>query len=147
MLLVVPVHVHVKPESVAAFLSATLENAERSLEAQRAWMRAAKEERNTLALPAARLIPRPSCACSSKIYRTAGAPAAHKAQRARMRAAKEERKTPALSAARLIPRPSCACSSKATAHYQKWRDTVAEMMAEPRTSTQFANLFPNDGAF
>ncbi len=29
-------------------------------------MRVAKEERNTLALAAARLIPRPSCACSSK---------------------------------------------------------------------------------
>jgi len=33
---------------------------------------------------------------------------------------------------------------KATAHYQKWRDTVAEMMAEPRGSVQFSNLFPPD---
>jgi (4S)-4-hydroxy-5-phosphonooxypentane-2,3-dione isomerase len=33
---------------------------------------------------------------------------------------------------------------KATAHYQAWRDTVANMMAEPRTSVQFANVFPAD---
>ena len=33
---------------------------------------------------------------------------------------------------------------KATAHYQKWRDTVADMMAEPRSSTQFHNIFPDD---
>ena len=33
---------------------------------------------------------------------------------------------------------------KETAHYQNWRDTVAEMMAEPRTSVKFDNLFPDD---
>lgn len=33
---------------------------------------------------------------------------------------------------------------KETAHYQKWRDTVAPMMAEPRTSLKFANVFPHD---
>ena len=33
---------------------------------------------------------------------------------------------------------------KETAHYQKWRDTVAEMMAEPRHSVKYANLFPDD---
>ena len=33
---------------------------------------------------------------------------------------------------------------KATAHYLKWRDAVAEMMAEPRTSTQFRSVFPDD---
>jgi (4S)-4-hydroxy-5-phosphonooxypentane-2,3-dione isomerase len=36
---------------------------------------------------------------------------------------------------------------KATAHYLRWRDTVAEMMAEPRSSIQFSNIFPEDGAF
>lgn len=36
---------------------------------------------------------------------------------------------------------------KATAHYQTWRDTVADMMAEPRASTQLNNLFPKDDAF
>ena len=33
---------------------------------------------------------------------------------------------------------------KATAHYAKWRDAVAEMMAEPRTSVKYANVFPHD---
>jgi quinol monooxygenase YgiN len=33
---------------------------------------------------------------------------------------------------------------KITGHYQAWRDTVASMMAEPRTSVKFSNVFPND---
>jgi len=33
---------------------------------------------------------------------------------------------------------------KETAHYQKWRDAVAPMMAEPRTSVKYANVFPAD---
>lgn len=33
---------------------------------------------------------------------------------------------------------------KETAHYAKWRDAVASMMAEPRTSVKFTNLFPSD---
>jgi len=33
---------------------------------------------------------------------------------------------------------------KETAHYTVWRDTVAEMMAEPRTSVKYANAFPAD---
>lgn len=33
---------------------------------------------------------------------------------------------------------------KETAHYATWRDTVAPMMAEPRTSVKFANVFPDD---
>jgi autoinducer 2-degrading protein len=31
---------------------------------------------------------------------------------------------------------------KATAHYEKWRDAVAPMMAEPRSSVKFTNVFP-----
>ncbi|MHC4111530.1 MAG: putative quinol monooxygenase [Planctomycetota bacterium] len=33
---------------------------------------------------------------------------------------------------------------KETAHYQKWRDTVADMMAEPRTSIKYTNIFPDE---
>jgi quinol monooxygenase YgiN len=33
---------------------------------------------------------------------------------------------------------------KETAHYAKWRDTVAEMMAEPRSSLKYDNVFPGD---
>jgi quinol monooxygenase YgiN len=35
-------------------------------------------------------------------------------------------------------------SHKETQHYQVWRDTVAEMMAEPRHSLKYDNLFPDD---
>ena len=34
---------------------------------------------------------------------------------------------------------------KETRHYQAWRDAVAPMMAEPRTSVKFQNVFPADG--
>ena len=33
---------------------------------------------------------------------------------------------------------------KETAHYAKWRDTVADMMAVPRSSTKFETLYPED---
>ena len=33
---------------------------------------------------------------------------------------------------------------KETAHYNTWRVTVEEMMAEPRRSVKLANLFPAD---
>ena len=33
---------------------------------------------------------------------------------------------------------------KETAHYQVWRDTVEEMMAEPRRSVKYADLFPDE---
>jgi quinol monooxygenase YgiN len=40
-----------------------------------------------------------------------------------------------------------AAAHKATPHYALWRDTVSEMMAEPRTSVKYANLFPNDNGW
>ena len=33
---------------------------------------------------------------------------------------------------------------KLTPHYAIWRDTVAALMAEPRVSVKFNNLFPED---
>lgn len=33
---------------------------------------------------------------------------------------------------------------KETAHYQKWRDAVADLMAEPRRSAKYSNIFPDD---
>lgn len=33
---------------------------------------------------------------------------------------------------------------KETAHYLRWRDTVAEMMAEPRQGVKHTNVFPTD---
>ena len=33
---------------------------------------------------------------------------------------------------------------KETAHYRKWRDTVADMMAEPRSAVKYTNIFPDE---
>jgi (4S)-4-hydroxy-5-phosphonooxypentane-2,3-dione isomerase len=40
--------------------------------------------------------------------------------------------------------PDDPARHKATAHYLTWRDTVAEMMAEPRTSVSYTNVFPGN---
>ncbi len=32
---------------------------------------------------------------------------------------------------------------KETAHYLRWRDAVAEMMAEPRSSIKYENVYPS----
>ena len=40
--------------------------------------------------------------------------------------------------------PDDPARHKETAHYQKWRDTVAEMMAEPRSSIKYENVFPDE---
>jgi len=40
--------------------------------------------------------------------------------------------------------PEDPARHKETAHYKKWRDTVENMMAEPRTSIKLANLFPDE---
>ncbi|MGD0946578.1 MAG: antibiotic biosynthesis monooxygenase [Candidatus Binatia bacterium] len=40
--------------------------------------------------------------------------------------------------------PEDAARHKETAHYQKWRDAVVEMMAEPRASVKYQNLFPGE---
>jgi len=40
--------------------------------------------------------------------------------------------------------PEEAARHKETAHYQVWRDTVADMMAEPRKSVKYSNVFPRD---
>jgi autoinducer 2-degrading protein len=36
---------------------------------------------------------------------------------------------------------------KETAHYRRWRDTVEAMMAQPRSSIQYVNVFPDDGGW
>lgn len=37
-----------------------------------------------------------------------------------------------------------AAAHKETAHYARWRDTVTEMMAEPRQAVKYTNIFPED---
>ncbi len=40
--------------------------------------------------------------------------------------------------------PQAPAAHKETPHYQKWKDSVAGMMAEPRSSVKFRNIFPDD---
>jgi (4S)-4-hydroxy-5-phosphonooxypentane-2,3-dione isomerase len=40
--------------------------------------------------------------------------------------------------------PEAAVQHKETAHYARWRDTVASMMAENRQGIQYANIYPED---
>jgi len=37
-----------------------------------------------------------------------------------------------------------SAAHKETAHYARWRDAVAEMMAEPRQGIKYGNIFPED---
>jgi len=39
--------------------------------------------------------------------------------------------------------PDAAAAHKETAHYAKWRDAVAPMMAEPRQSVKYNAAFPD----
>jgi autoinducer 2-degrading protein len=41
--------------------------------------------------------------------------------------------------------PAAAAAHRETAHYQRWRDTVAPMMAEPRSNRKYADA--GDGAW
>ena len=38
--------------------------------------------------------------------------------------------------------PDDPAKHKETAHYQKWRDAVADMMIDPRSSMKYSNIFP-----
>lgn len=40
--------------------------------------------------------------------------------------------------------PEDAAKHKETPHYAEWRDTVADLMAEPRYSIKFNNCYPDD---
>ena len=39
---------------------------------------------------------------------------------------------------------AASAAHKDTAHYQRWRDTVAPMMARPREATRYLNTSPDD---
>ncbi|HNW60989.1 MAG TPA: antibiotic biosynthesis monooxygenase [bacterium] len=101
-MLVVHVHVHVKPEQVEAFRAATRENARHSV-----------AEPGVARFDVLQQNDDPTRFVLVEVYRTPEAPAQH----------------------------------KETAHYALWRDTVAGMMAEPRTSIKYANLFPDDAGW
>lgn len=98
-MLIVHVHVQVKPEYVEAFKEATVENACASV-----------QEPGIARFDVIQQMDDPAKFILVEVYRSPEAAAAH----------------------------------KETAHYAKWRDTVAEMMAQPRTSVKFSNVFPGD---
>lgn len=97
-MLIVHVHVQVKPESVEEFRLATIENA-----------RASVQEPGIARFDVVQQQDDPNRFVLIEVYRTPGAAAAH----------------------------------KETAHYAKWRDAVAPMMAAPRSSMKYAAVFPD----
>jgi (4S)-4-hydroxy-5-phosphonooxypentane-2,3-dione isomerase len=101
-MLVVHVHVHVKPEHIAAFAAATLANAQASV-----------QEPGIARFDVVQQTDDPARFVLVEAYRTADASALH----------------------------------KETAHYAAWRDAVAPMMAEPRKSVKFGNVFPADAGW
>jgi len=101
-MLIVHVFIHVKPESVDAFMAASLSNARQSL-----------QEPGIARFDVLQQADDPTRFVLVEVYRDADAPVRH----------------------------------KETAHYAQWRDTVAEMMAEPRSSVKYANLFPDDAGW
>jgi autoinducer 2-degrading protein len=98
-MLVVHVHVHVRPESVQAFREATIENARNSI-----------QEPGIARFDVVQQTDDPTRFVLVEAYHDEAATKAH----------------------------------KETAHYAKWRDTVAPMMAETRASVKFTNLFPDN---
>jgi len=43
--------------------------------------------------------------------------------------------------------PQDPAKHKETSHYARWRDTVTDMMAEPRIGIKYQNLFPDDSGW
>ena len=96
---IVHVHVHVKPDSVSAFLDATLKNAQNSI-----------KEPGIARFDVIQQKDDPTRFVLVEVYRTLADPPKH----------------------------------KETPHYARWRDQVANMMAEPRSSVKYDNIFPDD---
>jgi quinol monooxygenase YgiN len=98
-MLIVHVHVQVKPDSVEAFKAASLENARHSV-----------QEPGVARFDVVQNVEDPTRFVLVEVYRNDDAPARH----------------------------------KETAHYAQWRDDVTDMMAEPRRSVKYRNVFPAD---
>lgn len=101
-LLIVHVHVRVKPECVEAFKTATIDNSKNSL-----------QEPGIARFDVVQQADDPTRFVLVEVYKTPDAPAKH----------------------------------KETAHYARWRDAVAPMMAEPRSSVKFSNVAPDDSGW
>jgi len=96
-MVIIHVHIQVKPDRIEDFKRATLENARNSL-----------KEPGVARFDFLQQKDDPSRFVLIEIYRTPEDPVRH----------------------------------KETAHYQKWRDSVADWMAEPRKGVSYEALFP-----
>jgi quinol monooxygenase YgiN len=96
---IVHVFIHVKPEFVDDFITATTTNARQSV-----------QEPGIARFDFIQKIDDPNRFVLVEVYRTPDDPAKH----------------------------------KGTAHYQSWKAAVEDMMAEPRESTKFVNIFPDE---
>jgi autoinducer 2-degrading protein len=96
---IVQVHVDVKPGSIDAFRTATIENARNSV-----------REPGIARFDVIQQQDDPTKFVLIEVYRTPEDPAKH----------------------------------KETAHYKKWKDAVESMMAAPRKSVKYNNIFPDD---
>lgn len=101
-MIVVVVHVHVKPDCVEAFKEATYANASASV-----------NEPGIARFDVLQQADDPNRFILYEAYYDADAPAAH----------------------------------KETAHYQTWRDTVADMMAEPRQGVKCTGIWPAENGW
>ncbi len=101
-LLVVHVQVHVKPDAVEAFRTASLANAA-----------ASRREPGVVRFDVVQDLEDRARFVLVEVYRGGAAAAAH----------------------------------KETDHYKTWRDAVAPLMAEPRTSRKFAAVSPDPSAW
>ncbi|MGO8788562.1 MAG: putative quinol monooxygenase [Terriglobia bacterium] len=98
-MLIVHVHVRVKPDGVEAFKQATIENASQSV-----------KEPGIARFDVVQQNDDPTRFVLVEVYRSVEATVAH----------------------------------KATAHYAMWRDRVEPLMAEPRSSVKYSNVFPGE---
>ena len=101
-MLIVHVHVHVKPEMVEAFREATFENARNSV-----------REPGIARFDVIQQQDDPARFILVEVYRSQADTTRH----------------------------------KETPHYQGWRDAVESMMAEPRRSVKYSNVYPEDAGW
>ena len=99
---IVHVFVHVKEDCIEAFKTATIENANNSINEPGIARFDFVEQQDD-----------PTRFVLVEVYRTAEDPALH----------------------------------KETAHYKSWRDTVTNMMAEPRSAIKFFNVHPKENGW
>jgi quinol monooxygenase YgiN len=101
-MIIVHVHIHVKPEYLSEFITASIENASQSV-----------KEPGIARFDFIQQSDDPTRFVLVEVYHSIEAQGNH----------------------------------KETTHYAKWRDTVTDMMAEPRYAIKYSNHFPEDSGW